>query len=153
MPKGRFDYAVTTTNQPEEKLQAEIKKQFGLVAHREIREAEVLLLKTNFNNSSKMKLSVTTNGVFGEIADQFVFTNQPISLLRGYLEIWAYRKPVLDQTGLTGRYDFVLDWPKPMGYVGEKGQIILKGNLINELGLELVPTNMPIEMLVVEKAK
>ena len=152
MPAGRFDYAVTTTNEPEEKLQAEIKKQFGLVAHREIRETEVLLLKTNFNNSSKMKLSTTTNGsmCFGS---QFIFTNQPVSYLRDLLETMAYRKPVIDQTGLTGRYDFVLDWPKPQGYVGEKGQVILKENLINELGLELFPTNMPIEMLVVEKAQ
>jgi uncharacterized protein (TIGR03435 family) len=84
---------------------------------------------------------------------QFIFTNQPISYLRDLLESLAYRKPVLDQTGLTGRYDFVLDWPKPQGYVGVKGQAILKENLINELGLELVPTNMPLEMLVVEKVK
>jgi uncharacterized protein (TIGR03435 family) len=153
MPGGRFDYAVTTTNEPEEELQAEIKKRFGLVAHREIRKTEVLLLKTNFSNSSKMKLSVAANGVFGVSSSQLIFTNQPVSLLREYLETWAYRKPVIDRTGLTGRYDFVLDWPKPMGYVGEKGQETLKENLINELGLELVPTNMPIEMLVVEKAK
>ena len=152
MPEGRFDYAVTTTNQPEEKLQAEIKKQFGLIAHREIQETEVLLLKTNFSNSSKMKLSVTADGVMG-FGPQFIFTNQPISLLRDYLEIMAYRKPVLDQTGLTGRYDFVLDWPKPEGYVGEKGQVILKQNLINELGLELVPSRELVEMLVVEKAQ
>ena len=45
MPEGRFDYAVTATNQPEEKLEAEIKKQFGLMAHREIRETEVLLVE------------------------------------------------------------------------------------------------------------
>jgi len=153
MPEGRFDYAVTTTNQPEEKLQDEIKRQFGLVAHREIRETKVLLLKTNFSNSSKMKLSAVTNGSFGVSPSQLIFTNQPISLLREYLEVWAYRKPVLDQTDLAGRYDFVLDWPKPMGYVGEKGQVVLKESLINQLGLELVPTNMPVEMLVVEKVK
>jgi uncharacterized protein (TIGR03435 family) len=29
----------------------------------------------------------------------------------------------------------------------------LKQALLDQLGLELVPTNMPIEMLVVEKAK
>ena len=153
MPEGRFDYAVTATNQPEEKLQAEIKKQFGLVAHREIRETEVLLLKTNFRNSSKMKLNVGVNGVFGVSPSQLIFTNQPISLLRDYLEVWAYRKPVLDQTSLTGRYDFVLDWPKPQAYVAEKGQAVLKENLLNELGLELVPSREPVEMLIVEKVR
>jgi len=151
MPEGRFDYAVTTTNQPEDKLQAEIKNQFGLVAHREVRETEVLLLTTNLNNSSKMKLSVAVDGFFGVSPSQLIFTNQPISLLRDYLEGWAYRIPVLDKTGLIGRYDFVLDWPKPMGYVGVKGQETLKESLINELGLELVPGHEPVEMLVVEK--
>ena len=100
-----------------------------------------------------MKLNIGANGVFGVSPSQFIFTNQPVSLLRDYLEVWAYRKPVIDQTGLTGRYDFVLDWPKPMGYVGEKGQVILKENLINELGLELVPSREPVEMLIVEKAR
>jgi len=112
----------------------------------------VLLLKTNLSNSSKMKLSNAANGELG-FGSQLVFTNQPISELRGYLEAWAYRKPVLDQTGLTGRYDFVLDWPKPMGYLYKDGQETLKNNLANELGLELVPSREPIEMLVVEKVK
>jgi len=136
-----FDYAVTRTNQPEQELQAEIRRQFGLVAHPEVRETEVFLLKTNSSNSSKMKPSAAVSGIFGVTTNQLIFTNQPISLLREYLEVWAYRKPVLDQTGLTGRYDFALDWPKPTGYLYKQGQETLRTNLTKQLGLELVPTN------------
>jgi uncharacterized protein (TIGR03435 family) len=153
VPGGRFDYAVTLTNQPGDKLQAAIKREFGLAAHREIRETDVLLLKTNASNSSKMKPSSATDGVMGFGPRQLVFSNQPISLLRGDLEVWAYRLPVLDQTGLMERYDFVLDWPPPMGYVDETGQKALRENLRRELGLELVPGREPVEMLVVEKAR
>ena len=141
VPEGRFDYAVTRTNQPEQELQAEIRRQFGLVAHPEVRETEVFLLKTNSSNSSKMKPSAAVSGIFGVTTNQLIFTNQPISLLREYLEVWAYRKPVLDQTGLTGRYDFALDWPKPTGYLYKQGQETLRTNLTKQLGLELVPTN------------
>jgi uncharacterized protein (TIGR03435 family) len=156
MPAGRFDYVVTDNNQPAEKLQAEIKRQFGLVAHREIRETEVLLLETNLGNSSKMKPNVGAQGSFGvdmSLGQVLLFTNLPVSYLMGYLETCAYRKPVIDRTGLTGNYDFTLDWPKPLGYLSQDGQATLKTNLNTELGLELVPTNLPVEMLIVEKAK
>jgi uncharacterized protein (TIGR03435 family) len=36
---------------------------------------------------------------------------------------------------------------------GESAKEALKQAVLDQLGLELVPTNMPIEMLVVEKVK
>jgi uncharacterized protein (TIGR03435 family) len=58
--------------------------------------------------------------------------------------------PVLDQTGLADRFDFDLDCTE----ADLKNRNWDAVNLaLGKLGLELVPTNMPIEMLVVEKAK
>ena len=48
----------------------------------------------------------------------------------------------VDGTGLTGNYDFITKSFGP----DEKDQVF-----IDQLGLEFVPTNMPIEMLVVGK--
>jgi len=66
------------------------------------------------------------------------------------LEIFL-QMPVIDETGLTGNYDIDFEWT-------ERGEAdpnhdALKKILLDQLGLELVPTNMPIEMLVVEKVK
>jgi uncharacterized protein (TIGR03435 family) len=66
-----------------------------------------------------------------------------------FFEYWA-NVPVTDETGITNRFDFDLhcrqadledrNWDKV-------------NQALDQLGLELVPTNMPIEMLLVEKAK
>jgi uncharacterized protein (TIGR03435 family) len=59
--------------------------------------------------------------------------------------------PVVDETGLTQHFNIDLKW-------NEKGRRdpnheAVKKAMLDQLGLELVPSNMPIEMLVVEKAK
>ena len=51
-------------------------------------------------------------------------------------------RPVLDETGLTGKYNFVL------AYTNDR-QVLM--TTVKELGLELVPERRPIEVLVVEQ--
>jgi uncharacterized protein (TIGR03435 family) len=63
---------------------------------------------------------------------------------------WRIGKPVVNQTGLTGNYDLQMQWPSR---AGESEKNALVRALSEQLGLELVPTNTLIEMLVVEKAK
>jgi uncharacterized protein (TIGR03435 family) len=58
--------------------------------------------------------------------------------------------PVIDQTDFTQYFSIDLRWKETRGHPNHEG---LEQVLLNQLGLELVPTNMPIEMLVVEKAK
>jgi uncharacterized protein (TIGR03435 family) len=52
-------------------------------------------------------------------------------------------QPVIDQTGLTGNYDFI---------TGAFGPNEINQVFLDQLGLELVPSREPVEMLVVEKA-
>ena len=75
--------------------------------------------------------------------------NFPLDWLAGDLEPFL-KVPVIDQTGLTNRVVLDLRWKKR---VGETQEATVMQVVRDELGLELVPTNMPIEMLVVEKAK
>jgi uncharacterized protein (TIGR03435 family) len=59
-------------------------------------------------------------------------------------------RPVVDGTGLSDRFDFDLHCSE----ADLASQDLVVGNrILAPLGLELVPTNMPIEMLIVEKAK
>jgi uncharacterized protein (TIGR03435 family) len=71
------------------------------------------------------------------------------------LEDEIFLQPVLDQTGLTNKYDIILDWKWkvwPMTQTYENSDS-LKKVLLDQLGLELVPGRKRIEMLVVEPAK
>jgi uncharacterized protein (TIGR03435 family) len=58
--------------------------------------------------------------------------------------------PVVDQTGLTGNFDFNLKWKADWQHLNIEG---LKQAFIDQLGLELVPSREPIEMLIVEKTQ
>ena len=89
----------------------------------------------------------------GEIAA----TNQPIHQLRSMLE-FSLQTPVLDQTGLTDRFDFALRWrhlpiENSHSHEQDPNVIRLKEALRAQLGLELVPSEEPIEMLVVKRAR
>ena len=57
---------------------------------------------------------------------------------------------MVDQTGLTSRFDIDLQLDKQEGQ--QHNPAVLKQALLDELGLELVPGREPIEMLVIEKA-
>jgi len=52
-----YDVMLTLTNHPQEALQEEIKKQLGLVAKREIRETDVMLLKVKNPNAAGLRVS------------------------------------------------------------------------------------------------
>jgi uncharacterized protein (TIGR03435 family) len=108
-------------------------------------DTDVLLLKIKTNNPSGLKPTSGKDAEQGYFGGHYVVVNLKISDW-----IWFLNKelnqPVFDQTGLTNKYDFDLQWQRD-------GPASLKKALLDQLGLELVPTNMPIEMLVVEKVK
>ena len=72
------------------------------------------------------------------------------TFLEGYLGI-----PVVDGTKLSGRFDCTLKLniqEFPLNWKDHKIEDF-RPALLNQFGLELMPTNAPIKMLVVEKAK
>ncbi len=131
-------------------MQAEIKKELGLVAHRELRDADVLVLTVS--NPSAIGLAAAKGG---NSSDQrpghgrFEFTNMPIGDLSDFLEV-SLGKPVIDATELTQTYSGSLKWTPQSDKAAELKEI--QSALSDQLGLELVPRHQSIEMLVVEKA-
>ncbi len=79
----------------------------------------------------------------------------PLSLLATSLPTMtgmaAIPRPVVDQTGLPGLYDFTLRWtsfPDPeTGDTAASFHAALK----DQLGLELKPTQAPIDILVIDR--
>ena len=150
LPRDRYDFIANLPKDSSETLQRQIEKQFGIVARRETRETDVLLLTVKNPNANGLKLSpqsstTTTIYGFGQMSCNNMKSFGLANMLKRYFKI-----PVIDQTGLTNNYDLSLKWDEDRQHPNPEG---LKQALIDQLGLELVPTKQSIEMLVVEKAR
>jgi|SRR5665213_34040 len=142
-----FDLLLTLTDHPQEALQAKIKKQLGLVAHFEPREADVILLKPSNTTATRLMPS-SGNGSTHSSRGRFDFTNQPIFALTDFVES-HFGKLVIDETGLTEHYSGSLKWNPQSDKTAEQNEI--QNAFSNQLGLELVPSHETVEMLVIEK--
>ena len=151
LPQGRYDFIASLASGNAEALQKEVKRKFGIVAKRETRETDVLLLTIKYPNVKKLRPSAAQSDETSSTdeAGKFYCSNDRIGSLAYFLEDY-FKTPVLDRTGLTNRFDIDLTWGETDRQ--HRNPEALKKALIEQLGLELVPTNMPIEMLVVEKA-
>jgi uncharacterized protein (TIGR03435 family) len=76
------------------------------------------------------------------------FRNQPVSGIAYETEALS-KFPIINKTDLTNNFDFDLNC-KASDIENQNWDTV--NQALDPLGLELVPTNMPIEMLVVEKA-
>ena len=150
-PEGNFDFISNLPQGSPEALRQLYLKKFGLLARRETRDADVLLLKVKVPNAPALKPGTGTNG-WSNAATSFSLPNGTMASLAGFLEENYLRIPVIDQTGLAGNFDFELAWGDPAS-PANVGLEQLKQALLDQFGLELVANRQPIEMLVVEKAK
>jgi uncharacterized protein (TIGR03435 family) len=163
-PKERYDFISTLRQGSGIALQAELKRKLGFVGHREMKDMDILVLKVRRSNAPGLK--PPTNGhTDHERSDYYYCDNEPLSSDSGGASSGGYSSftitsflegcfgtPVIDQTGLTQHFHIDLKWEE-LGKQQDPDHEALKQALLDQLGLELVPSNMPIEMLVVEKVK
>jgi uncharacterized protein (TIGR03435 family) len=169
LPTGNFDYLVYVPdyapNHGLEKFQEQIKTQFSLVAHIETRETHVLVLK--LKNPAAAGLKPLPPGAQASGEGNICFGSAKVADL---LETDYFHRVVVDEANLPTTYAFVLPWKqefldsldkddgnpvtaKPLKQKEKEDMDLAKKTLLDQYGLELVSTNMPIEMLVVEKVK
>jgi len=173
LPTGTFEFLVTVANDPKGALREMIKNQFGIVAHTEIQDRDAFILRVVNPNAPGLKVnrSNSTDGGSSEDSGSLKVNNLKMSgmtavlgrdasgvpVIKTNLDNSIVRilggtylgRPVIDETGLAESYDFELNWD---GKIKNQTKVF-KTALRDQLGLELVPTNMPVEMLVVEKVK
>jgi uncharacterized protein (TIGR03435 family) len=160
LPSGRFDYLNTLPRGSQDgALREELKKQFGLIAHTETRETDVMLLKINDSPKLQSHLSKgghTSNyGTGNNKIQRRIFRNVELSAITSLVEGF-YLKPTLDRTGMSRHYDFDIQWTEQKWSSPEARMSTIQQALLNQLdqfGLELVPSREPVELLVVEKSK
>ena len=155
-PRERYDFISTLPQGTGPALQAELKSKLGFVGHREMRDTDVLVLKVR-RPAAPGLLPPASGYSDGRNKGHYYCNNSPISSDSGwYRGITRFLEeyfgiPVIDQTGLTQNFHIDLKWNER--FKGDPDHEALKEALLDQLGLELVPSNMPIEMLVVEKVK
>ena len=154
-PTGRFDLLLTTPKNSRELLREEIRKQFGLVAHPETRDTDVLVLRVVQTNAPALKISAGGGPGIWENRDSLKLVGYKMSDPSGYdishVVAEFLNKPVIDETGLTDAYDVDVKWNLRLR--GTAMQKEIERVMHDELGLSITPENRPLEMLVVERQK
>ena len=154
-PKSGFDFLVTTPREVQKNLQSAIGKKPGYVARRESRDMEVLNLKVKDANLPGLTASPEGESESIQYKDgKLYFTHKTLKLVMAGLQD-GFAQPVLDETGLTGRYNFSVAWSgaaqekmRGGGFDLDRVQKVLNG-----LGLALEPATEPMNVFVVGKTR
>jgi uncharacterized protein (TIGR03435 family) len=152
LPSGNYDFISSVPSHAAEALQQKIKEKFGVVAKREIRQVDVFLMQVGRQNAPGLipsGLSPNAGGSQKDTGRTRSWTNASADELASFLE-GCLNIPVINQTALKRGYKVDLDWS---GFGQHPDPDRLKQLVLDQLGLELVPTNMPVEMLVVGPAE
>lgn len=146
MPHGGYDY-ISTMPEGKRALQQELTRTLHLTAHTEVREADVLVMKAKNVNAPGVQSPAPINGSGRQSNGNSLMKwhNEPFSDVAISLEA-QLKVPVLDRTGVTKLFDMKLSWSPDT-------KEAIHAAVLQQLGLELVPSREPIEMLVVEKTK
>jgi uncharacterized protein (TIGR03435 family) len=154
LPPGNYDLMATLPDgRNSAALKDEITKHFGLTAHKEIQETDVLRLQ--IADSARLQPHRSRGGseqayMNGDNTMQtYHMKGIKLSAVVGHLEGW-FKQPLLDGVNDGLEYNFDFQWGTHLQN-NEVTQALR--TQLEQFGLELVPAREPVEMLVVEKVK
>lgn len=147
-------------------LQKLIVSRYKLAFHREKKELPVYVLTVGKNGPKMTKSQGDPNGLpglffRGRLGDLGV-TNANMADFAGLMQNAVLDRPVLDQTGITGRWDFTLDWTPddsqfqgmgakiPPPKEGENTPPPLYTAIQEQIGLKLEATKAPADVMVID---
>ena len=144
--EGKYKVSVVTPRGREDLLypmfQEMVESTFGIRANRETREMDVSVLRVRAS-SSKLRPSRAEAAQQWFVDGKIHAQRQPVANLADVLENLLDR-PVVDETGLDGEYDWEFSYSKADG-------AMVTNAVRDELGLEIVPGRRLIEVLVVKE--
>ncbi|HWD19661.1 MAG TPA: TIGR03435 family protein [Verrucomicrobiae bacterium] len=149
LPAGSFDFIASLPKGNGLVLQQEIKRRFGVTAKLETTLTDVFVITVKSASASGLRASANSFAKTNFKPGDWKLVNTPISVLAQMLED-ELQIPVIDRTGLTGDFDCELQWDE--ADFQRRNPKALQQAVLDQLGLELARANIPVEMLVVEKA-
>jgi uncharacterized protein (TIGR03435 family) len=139
-------------------LQALLVDRFQLKFHRETKTGDVYLLQRNNAKPLALKPTDPTQAALMEnsagnigYARRWVLSAATMPRLAAFASEYMLYAPVIDQTGLTGPYDYKQPEP-PTPEPANTEQVDLFLRLIPELGLKLERTKGPVEVFLIDHA-
>ena len=137
---------------------------FKLTFHRDKKELTVFAITVAKTGSKLTPSEDRSNGVpalFFRGLGNLPVQNATIADFAGVMQTAVLDRPVIDQTGLTGRYNFVLLWtPDESQFGGRGGQAPPPANgtappdlftaMQQELGLKMESVKAPVDVLVID---
>jgi uncharacterized protein (TIGR03435 family) len=149
-PTNHYDFLVTT-KQPYERLQQAINHKLGYTAQWQDRTVDALELRRRIVSVPGFRLSSAADPSRWEIKNEILrFHNAPVAWLADAIER-LFNQPVIDETGLSNRYDFEIRW-NWRGWRTDADREALS-NSLSEIGLKLERESESVRMLVEERAK
>ncbi len=145
-----------------------LQSRFGLSFHTEQRALSVYAISIGKNGPAGIKMvKNTTNGMRtgSQGLGRVTFSGATMANFALQLQLRVLDRPVIDQTGLTDRYDFTLNWRPdefqfPRATAGQRAAAVSRGAdalpdlftaLQEQLGLKLNATKAPVDVLVIDK--
>lgn len=131
-------------NLTRERLRALLAGRFALVLRHEMRDQTTYIMTVA---KSGPKLKEAPGGPIRRRAGQIVGNGVTLAALAKFLSV-DLRQPVTDETGLTGKYAFTLEWAAdPARDAGPSVFTAIR----EQLGLRLDARKAPVETLVIER--
>jgi uncharacterized protein (TIGR03435 family) len=152
-PFNKYDFIANLPNGNEEALQKEVERKFGLFGKTEVHTTDALLLEVK--DAAKLQSHIYKGQANFSGSGGLQYGMEPLSSVAAGVEL-VFGKPVVDSTGMSGNYHLRFlanetDWSSMEARIESVRQTLT--DELDQVGLELVSTNMPLKMLVVEKAK
>lgn len=156
---------VPNTNQLRGMLQKLLTDRFKFAFHHDKRELSVYALTVLKSGHKLTKNDTNPNGLPGLFfrgPGVFPVTNATMADFAGTMQAVVLDRPVVDQTGLAGRYDFTLTWtPDETQFGGRGGGLAPPADpstappglftaIQEQLGLKFESTKEPVDVLVVD---
>ncbi len=161
-PQEKYDFISTLRQGTEEALQREVKNTLGLTGRWETLETNILALKVRNPEARGLKPAFYSPSEYGNLEEGHIHCFGEALSWKPPMPPWGLTKqlerifqmPVVDETSLKGSYNLDLRWK--VNTDPNANQEAVKQALIDQLGLELVPTRkarQAAEMLIVEKVQ
>ena len=133
---------------------------FQLSIHHEKKELSVYAITVGKSGAKLTKSLGDPNGLSDEEGNgnstglEVKFTNFSMADLAEHLQTLGQARPVVDRTGIAGRYDFKLKWlPDTWGNASPNAAPVLGTALQEQLGLKLEGTNAMVDVIVIDQVE